>query len=289
MRIKNRLYPYPVLRSSTGDYLHTTFKCTITPQVSEKECRFLFVMVCNNKTITKLIEDGKAMYAVHIECKYTYYRDLKFSPDDKFSINLDSSLVDQQIEVCPVIVATEDVVGYTCSDLDDVYVGEHIVIKKGNPIAIGNQATIEITKERDNLKKLSQPFCILPYPDSNPNRPIEKFASIDYTDNNQLIIYLPKEDFAILSRVQNPKNIDTIHAAMYFSALIEALDYMKMDASEEDQDKRWYIALNTKAIDKGLGEIKGNQRSAFELAQILFDYPLTRWLKGYAQEPGGSA
>lgn len=289
MRIKNRLYPYPVLRPSTGDYLHSTFKCTIDPQISEKECKFLFEMVCSNKTILKLIEDGKATYAVHIECKYTYYRDLKGSTVAKFSIKLDASLVDQQVEICPVIIATEDLEGYTCPDLDDVYIGEHIVIKNGNPIAIGNQTTIEITKEKDNLKKLSQPFCILPYPDDNPTRPVEKFASIDYMDNNQLIIYLPKEDFAILSRVQNPKNMDTIHAAMYFSALIEVLDYMKLDASEEDQDKRWYIALNTKAIDKGLGEIKGNPRSAFELAQILFDYPLTRWLKGYAQEPGGSA
>lgn len=83
--------------------------------------------------------------------------------------------------------------------------------------------------------------------------------------------------------------MDTIHAAMYFSALIEALDYIKTDASEEDQDKRWYIALNAKAIDKGLAEIKESQRSAYELAQILFDYPLARWLKGYAREPGGSA
>lgn len=289
MRIKNRLYPYPVLRPSTEDYLHSTFECAIVPQISEKECKFRFEMVCNNKTILKLIEDGRATYAVHIECKYTYYRDLKVSTGAQFSVKLDGSLVDQQIEVCPVIIAIEDIEGYTCPDLDDVYIGENIVIKNGNPIAIGNQSTIEITKEKDNLKKLSQPFCILPYPDDNPTRPVEKFASIDYTDNNQLIIYLPKEDFAILSRVQNPKNMDTIHAAMYFSALIEALDYMKMDASEEDQDKRWYIALNTKAIDKGLGEIKGNPRSAFELAQILFDYPLTRWLKGYAQEPGGSA
>lgn len=288
MRIKNRLYPYPVLRPSTGDYLYSTFKCTIDPQISEKECKFLFEMVCSNKTILKLIEDGKATYAVHIECKYTYYRNLKSSTDAKFSVKLDGSLVDQQVEVCPVIIVTEDIEGYTSPDLDDVYIGENIVIKNGNPIAIGNQATIEITKEKDNLKKLSQPFCILPYPDNNPTRPIEKFASIDYTDNNQLIIYLPKEDFSILSRVQNPKNMDTIHAAVYFSALIEALDYMKMDASAEDQDKRWYIALNTKAIDKGLGEIKDSSRSAFELAQILFDYPLTRWLKGYAQEPGGS-
>lgn len=289
MRIKNRLYPYPVLRPSAGDYLHSTFKCTIVPQTSEKECRFFFDMVCSNDTILNLIEAGKAIYAVHIECKYTYYRDLKYSTDAKFSIKLDGSLVDQQVEVCPVIIVTEDIVGYTCPDLDDIYAGELIVIKNGNPIAIGNQATIEITKEKDNLKKLSQPFCILPYPDDNPARPAEKFASIDYTDNNQMIIYLPKEDFAILSRVQNPKNMDTIHAAMYFSALIEALDYMKTDASEDEQDKRWYIALNSKALDKGLGEIKDNPRSAFELAQILFDYPLTRWLKGYATEPGGSA
>lgn len=289
MRIKNRLYPYPVLRPVTGDYTHSTFKCSIVPQISEKECKFFFEMVCTNQTILKLIEDGKATYAVHLECKYTYYRDLKYSSDAKFSIKLDGSTVDQQVEVCPVIIVTEDITGYTCPDLDEIYAGENIVIKNGNPIAIGNQATIEIAKEKDNLKKLSQPFCVLPYPDNNPARPAEKYASIDYTDNNQLIIYLPKEDFAILSRVQTPKNMDTIHAAMYFSALIEALDYMKMDASEEDQDKRWYMALNAKAIDKGLGEIKGNSRSAFELAQILFDYPLTRWLKGYAKEPGGNA
>ena len=220
MRIKNRLYPYPVLRPTTGDYLHSTFKCAIEPQLSEKECRFQFEMVCTNKTILKLIDSGKAMYAVHLECKYTYYRDLQYSPKAKFIINLDSSLVDQQVEVCPVIIVTEDIAGYTCPDLDDIYAGENIIIKNGNPIAIGNQATIEIAKEKDTLKKLSQPFCVLPYPDNNPMRPAEKYASIDYSDNNQLIIYLPEKDFAILSRVQNPKNMDTIHAALYFPALI---------------------------------------------------------------------
>lgn len=288
MRIKNRLYPYPVLRPSTGDYLRSTFKCTITPQISATECKFLFEMVCTNKTILQMIEAGKATYAVHVECKYTYYRTLKCAPVAKFSIVLESGSVDRALEICPVIIVTEDIVGYTSNDLDDVYVGENIVIKSGNPIAIGDQATIMITKERDNLKKLSSPFCVLPYPDT-PERPAQKYASINFSDNDQLIIYLPKDDYAILSRVQDSKNLDTIHAAMYFPSLIEALDYMKNDASEEDQEKRWYIALNSKAVDKGLGEIKGNQYSAFELAQILFDYPLTRWLKGYAKDSGGGS
>lgn len=288
MRIKNRLYPYPVLRPMTGDYLHSTFKCTITPQMSATECRFLFDMVCTNKTVLQMIENGKATYAVHVECKYTYYRALKYSSTAKFSIVLEGSAVDRAVEVCPVIIATEDIVGYTSNDLDDVYVGENIVIKEGNPIAIGDQATIVITKERDNLKKLSSPFCVLPYPDTL-EQPAQKHAVINFSDADQLIIYLPEDDYAILSRVQDTKNLDTIHAAMYFPALIEALDYMKNDASEEDQEKRWYIALNSKAIDKGLGEVKDNRRSAFELAQILFDYPLTRWLKGYAKNPGGDS
>lgn len=287
MRIRNRLYPYPVLRPFTGDYLHSTFKCTITPRILAKECNFLFEMVCTNKTILDMINDGKALYAVHIECKYTYYRDLKYSSTANFSVQLEGSLVDQLVEICPVIIATEDIVGYFCPDLDNVYVGEQIIIKAGNPIAIGNQSTIEIIKEKDNLKKLSQPFCILPYPDDNPAFPAQKHASINYAENDQLIIYLPKGDHAILSRIQNSKNMDTIHSAMYFPALIEALDYMKTDASEEDQDKRWYIALNAKAVEKGLGEIRGNQKSAFELAQILFDYPLSRWLKHYTNDSGG--
>ena len=120
-------------------------------------------------------------------------------------------------------------------------------------------------------------------------QPAQKYVSINFSDNDQLIIYLPEADYAILSRIQNSKNLDTIHAAMYFPSLIEALDYMKNDASEEDQEKRWYIALNSKAVDKGLGEIKGNRYSAFELAQALFDYPLTRWLKGYTKDSGGSS
>lgn len=286
MRIKNRLYPYPVLRPTTGDYLHSTFKCTITPQISPTECKFLFDMTCTNKTILQMIEDGQAIYAVHIECKYTYYRDLKFSTNAQFVLSLEGGLVDRAVEICPVIIATKDIVGYTSNDLDDLYSGENIVIKNGNPVAIGDQATIDITKEKDNLKKLSSPFCLLPYPDT-PEQPAQKHATLSFMGDNQLVIYLPKEDFAILDRVQVPKNMDTIHSALFLPALIEALDYMKNDASEEDQDKRWYIALNSKSIEKGLGEIKGNPRSAFELAQILFDYPLTRWLKGYANIPGG--
>ena len=288
MRIKNRLYPYPVLGPSVGDYLRSTFKCVISPQISDAECKFIFDMVCTNKTILQMIENGKAMYAVHMECKYTYYRKLECSADARFRIILESDSVDRAVEICPVIIATEDIVGYTSNDLDDVYVGENIVIKSGNPIAIGEQATITITKEHDNLKKLSSPFCVLPYPDTM-EQPAQKYASINFSDNDQLIIYLPEADYAILSRIQNSKNLDTIHAAMYFPSLIEALDYMKNDASEEDQEKRWYIALNSKAVDKGLGEIKGNRYSAFELAQVLFDYPLTRWLKGYIKDSGGSS
>ena len=286
MRIKNRLYPYPVLRSTTGDYSHSTFKCAVTQQISSEECRINFDFECTNSTIQKLINEGKAAYAVHLECKYTYFRTLKYPLPEKFSVVLDSRNVDRAMEICPVIIATEDICGYANDDLDDIYSGEYIEIKKGNPIAIGDQSTITITKARDNLKKLSSPFCVLPYPDT-PELPAKKYATVVFSDADQLIIYLPEEDYAILSRVQNTKNLDTIHAAMYFPSLIEALDYMKNDASNEDQEKRWYIALNSKAVEKGLGDIKDNSRSAYELAQILFDYPLTRWLKGYARESGG--
>ena len=286
LRIKNRLYPYPVLRPNTGDYLHSTFKCDVASEITASECKLLFNMTCTNQTVLKLIEDGRATYAVHIECKYTYYRSLKRGRNPKFSVSLQGSEIDRSLEVCPVIMATEDIIGYMSNDLDDIYSGENIIIKAGNPIAIGEQSTISVVKERDNLKKLSSPFCVLPYPDSD-ERPAEKFASIDFTDSDQLIIYLPEADFAIFSRIQTSKNMDTIHAAMFFPALIEAIDHMKDDDSEDDQEKKWYIALNSKAVDKGLGEIRNNPLTAYELAQRLFDYPMTRWLKGYAKDSGG--
>ena len=286
MRIRNRLYPYPVLRPTTGDYLHSTFKCELTSEVTSSECKFSFNMLCTNKTVLKLIEEGKALYAVHIECKYTYYRSLKRMHDPNFSISLKGSEIDRSVEVCPVIMATEDIIGYTSSDLDDIYSGENIIIKAGNPIAIGNQATITIVKERDQLKKLSSPFCVIPYPDT-PGQQTPKFATLSFSNEDQIIIYLHKEDYAIFDRIQTPENMDAIHTALFFPALIEALDYMKTAASDDDQDKKWYIALNAKSQEQGMGDIRGNSRSAFELAQTLFGCPITRWLRHYAKNPGG--
>ena len=287
MRIKNRLYPYPVLRQTTGDYLHSTFKCNIDPDITSEACKLHFELICTNKPILQMISEGKASYAVHVECKYTYYRELIPSKDSIFTISIDSKKVDRAVEICPVIVADEDIVGYSNSDLDAVYTDEIIIIQAGYPLAIGNQSTIDICKEKDSLKKLSSPFCVLPYPDT-PEQPAKKYATVNYSDPDQLIIYLSKEDHAILSRIQEAKNVDTIHAALYFPALIEAIDYMKTDASDVDQEKRWYSALNSKAVEKGLGEIRGNKLTAFELAQSLFGFPLSRWLKGYASESGGT-
>ena len=287
MRIKNRLYPYPVLRPTTGDYLHSTFKCNIIPAITPEECKLQFDLVCTNKLILQMVEEGKASYAVHIECKYTYYRELITSPFAKFSIAIDGRKVDRAIEICPVIIANEDIADYYNTDLDEVYSDETITIQAGYPIAIGNQLTIDICPQKDPLKKLSSPFCVLPYPDT-PDQPAKKYATVNYSDPDQLIIYMPEDDHAILSRIQEAKTVDTIHAALYFPALIEALDYMKSDTSDVDQEKRWYSALNNKAIEKGLGEIRGNKLTAFELAQSLFGFPLSRWLKGYASEAGGS-
>lgn len=283
MRIRNRLYPFPVLRPTTGDYAHSTFKCTVSPIITENECALQFDLVCTNKDILQLIDERKAIYAVHVECKYTYFRKLIYSPDPKFSVRIAGQTVDRAIEICPVIIATENYEQYSNSDLDDVYDGETIVIGAGNPIAIGNQFTIDICKEKDPLKKLSSPFCVLPYPDTQEH-PAQKYATVNYSDPDQLIIYIPEDDHAILSRIQDAKNMDTIHAALFFPSLIEVLDYMKTDASDVDQEKRWYVALNSKAVEMGLGDIRGNALSAYELAQSLFGYPLSRWLKGYTRE-----
>lgn len=284
MRIKNRLYPYPVLRPTTGDYQKSTFHATVTPQISDAECKLLLSMTCENQSIIKMIKDGRALYAVHIECKYTYFRLLKYSPQPRFSIVIDGNTVDRALEICPIIVAMQDIVDYSDSDLDDVYSGESIVIPNGSPLAIGEQSTITITKEKDALKKLSSPFCVLPYPDTD-EMPPQKYATVNYADQEQIIIYLPEDDYMILARLQEAKstNMNTIHAAIYFPALLEAIDYMKSELSDAEQEKRWYIALNAKANEKALGNIKGNTRSAFELAQILFDYPLSRWLRDYTK------
>ena len=77
--------------------------------MSESQCKFIFDVLCTNHEINNLIKEDQATFAVHIECKYTFFRELIYLKDIHHEYVIDGSKVERAIEVCPFIVATIDI------------------------------------------------------------------------------------------------------------------------------------------------------------------------------------
>ena len=166
MRIKNKLFPYPTVRSDNGVYKSAKYVTKTTCLVCGDCCKLSFQVHINIPEIQGLIEKGLATHVFHLECGRTYYRRIECFQTERHEIIVSGSDIDRKLEVCPMIVALDDIGSFSCSDLSDIYQGEEISFEKGDIIAIGNIELLTIEKEQDQLKKLSSIFYVDSYPDN---------------------------------------------------------------------------------------------------------------------------
>lgn len=284
MRIKNKLFPYPTVQTGNGVYVNAKYDTQVRSVTEGDRCKLFFWARINVPEIQELIKNGQASFVFHLECARTYYRHVVEFQTETYGIIVDGNDLDRQLEVCPMIVATKDIDTFLCADLNAVFSDEEISFKKGDIIAIGEQLLITIIKEQDTLKKLSSIF----YVDSLPDNSECKHMLLSF-DDKQIGILIPKNDAARFRQCKDdPKRKNTLFAAFFFPALIGVVDLMKSANGDEYSDALWYIHLSDKGKEKGIGDVEQwRDRTAFEIAQILFDYPVTRYLKELATASEG--
>ena len=279
MRIKNKLFPYPIVQVNNGVYRSAKYDTRIECVIDGNMCKLLLYAHINVPEISELIEKEQAAYVFHLECARTYFRRIVSFRTEKYGMIVSGNDIDRHIEICPMIVATQDINSFSCSDLSDAFSGEDISFTKGDIIAVGSQQLLTIIKEQDTLKKLSSIFYVDSYQDDMDT----KHMSI-IPDDKQIGILIPKNDAARFRQCKDdPKRKNTLFSAFYFPALIGVVDLMKSQDGNEYADALWYINLSAKGKEKGIGDVEQWQdRTSFEIAQILFDYPVTRYLKELA-------
>jgi hypothetical protein len=73
MKLSTRSYPHPVV-GNRDDVPGAAFQASVDLS-TDRETVFLDVAIkCSSSTINKLIADGKANYALHVECSNTLFR-----------------------------------------------------------------------------------------------------------------------------------------------------------------------------------------------------------------------
>ena len=271
MRIKAKLYPYPLLESCFGqeDYIDSKFNILVDYSNKESNVQLTFTAVLDNVELKKLIQEGKATYAVHVECPLTSYRKL-FRIKDSFILNLDANEIEGLLQICTFIIAEKDLINYSNKNFNEDYLGISFNIEKGNVLAIGDSFDIDIHKSKDEIGNMESIFGLIELADEN-----EEDIKIDLT-MDKINIALPKRVFSEFKALMRTRvNQPVLHSMILIPALMEAIDKMKESIINGDfysiQEKRWYRSIVKAGENVGIIIDSDNIPSlpSFETAQKI--------------------
>lgn len=275
MVIKHKLYPYPVLRSDSDDYVNSsfTFNVTVSKELREIELSFFFEL--NNDELLTMIKQGQAEFLVHIECSQTSYRNIIKSADKNCSTRILEKHLNGKVTICAFIVAIQTIPTYKNSDFNSDYANITFSLDKGSIIAIAGQYDLNVVKDVEELARVPSIFTICKYAaDSEESMKIE-------LDRDKITVALSAQSFQDYKLLTNmPRLLPVFHAMVIVPALIYAFERMRNDGIEEYQDRRWFMAMK-KTLAKH--EIPLNEKTledvpSYELAQKLLDLPIDRAL-----------
>ena len=150
MEIKYKLYPYPVLSSYSNDYATGTFDVAIDIYRDGYDLRIDFHATLACQSLQDCIKRGLAKYVYHLECAQTGFRTVVQTDKVNEVYTILSKTINGKLQICPFIVAVDDLKAYTSPDFHEDYQGISFDIEAGCVMAVGKMITLDINKDIDS-------------------------------------------------------------------------------------------------------------------------------------------
>lgn len=276
MEIKYKLYPYPVLTTYSDDYQHGKFEATIDIVRDGYNLRVDFVASLTSTGLKEQIKAGMAKYVYHLECAQTGFRKVVSTDKVAESYIIDNKLVSGKLQICPFIVAVEDIKGYTTEDFHSDYRTVAFDIEAGCVMAVGAMVTADISKDIDDLANTPSIFSIIRNADANCKEMLVDMSG------RKIVIKLPLDDYynykklAITPQYQPILNSLTVIPALTF--VLSELMRMTIQDRMENADSLWYKTLSRALLTMfncDLESAEFNSKNTIELAQKLVNAPIS--------------
>jgi hypothetical protein len=223
----------------------------------------------NSKQLEKLVSKQIAVFACEVMCSKTAYRNVWTSFQNKLEIQIDTSLLRDQVVLDFYIVANQKFEYIENGGWHPDYDGRAFSIPKGAVLAYGGQRKEQV--ERESSDSSTGGSLIAVEPSNKEKGPFEVDLNSD-----RMTIYVPTETYNLFEKLykHNPSYAPIFHSSLVVPALVEAIT--AMCESQEYQEKKWYQAIDTKySNDSSLQKIEMNQRNALPLAQTLVKFPFS--------------
>lgn len=280
MELRNKLYPYPVLDSSSEQYKTGNFETDLNSTIEGYNIRLVFKSKLDEKGLMSLINQGKATFVYHLECPQTGFRNVHITDQLEFSCTIPGKNLRGYLEICCFVIAKENIVGYTNLNFSEFYDGLTFDIDAGGILATGDSFNVNVDINIDELSDIPSIFSIVPILDSSIT-----YMQVD-TSQKKLLIKLPKKDFEnykILNLA--PEYLSSLTAMTVIPALTQVLGELKAQNIEDrmgNSELNWYKTLKKylkENLDCDLETDEAfHDKSPFELAQLLVNSPLTEAL-----------
>ena len=280
MEIKYKLYPYPVLSPYSDDYKSGAFDVTIDPVRDGYNLRIDFIASLTSEGLIDLIKTGKAKYVYHLECSQTGFR--KVIQTDKASeiYPLSNRHVNGKLQICPFIVAVEDISGYSSGDFHDDYNGISFDIEAGCVLAVSKMATIDISKDIDDLANTPSMFSIVMNKDTSSKQMLVDMSG------RKILVKLPLNDYYCYKQLSKTPQAQAILNSM---TIVPALTYVLEEVRayppqdrEDFEDSLWFRVLSKTLLTQFDIDIESEEFTncnLIELAQKLINDPVSEALQ----------
>ena len=153
-------FGYPVLRPGSNDYSSGTFQPTIIPRDVSRgkkhvqiDCRFAISVA----EIKALIESQKAAFALIVDCRDTFFREIFETHKTRTTFECPTDLLKGRVVFESYVIAKETVNDFYCKNIDEFYgAGPHkftpgMVMAQGIPL----EKNIHAEKLRKNRSLIS--------------------------------------------------------------------------------------------------------------------------------------
>lgn len=278
MQIRHKYYTYPVLSDNSDAFENVNFESDVDYTNEGYYVKFTLNAKINDDTIIELINTGEASYVHHFECPQTCYRTAVITDEECKEFKIHQNQICGTLQICSLIVASKDIIGYKSNNFSTLYRGFTYNIKKGCLLGIGKQIEIDIQKEREDYENTSSIFSILPNKDENVD-----IIKVE-TSGKKIQIIVPEKSYNQYWNMRTNQPLQPImHSMIIIPALIQVIDELKVSKGElySYEDRRWFKSLRKtcKKFNVELTEESLQNINSYELAQKIMDSPSIKALE----------
>ena len=283
MRIRQKYYPYPVMERIGHSYKEFTFNVTTEVKREGYNIVFVFTAEIADAQINKLIMEGKAVFAYHIQCAQTCYRAAFVTTENVVKKMVKEEDLNGLVEVCPFVIAKENIKSFSSENFSSDYMGIRFDIDKGGILAIGDQSEHTINKDLQDLNNASSIFLVIPNPVASAEN-----MSVEIREK-KICVVLPQEQHGIYGSVGKSKSTQKVMHAMIFVPVLmyvfsELRKRLESTGNFDDfADYQWIIALEKVSVNRFNKTLEDLllSKEPLELSQMFLKNPMNEAFEVY--------